>query len=154
MAQTSQRIMLIRWPELAAQARIELLDDLAPNVCDAMWEALPFQTIQGHALITGHMLFATTPVTTLARENVTLYTEMGVGGCYFGNASQNLGIIYGPVTEPEGQGVWGRVLEADHDVLQRVGPRIWENLVAPFGDLTINPLAKHPILVEASRSEA
>jgi hypothetical protein len=154
MPDSSERVMLLRWPELDAEVHVDLLDHLAPTVCDAMWEALPFQSIQGHALITGHMMFTTTPVTTLARENVTMYTEMGVGGCYFGNASQNLGIIYGPVTEPEGQGVWGHVWESDHDVLKRVGARNWDNLVAPFGDLQRNPHAKHPILVEASRHQA
>jgi hypothetical protein len=143
--------MLLRWPDMDAEVHIELLEDLAPRICDAMWQALPFSTVQGHALITGEMMFATTRVSLIARENVTLYTEMGVGGCYFGSFSNSLGIIYGNVTEPEGQSVWGRIGEGEHELLRAVGVRVWQNLVAPFGDCRLNPVAKHPIVVEATR---
>lgn len=147
------RFLKVTWPEFETSIRIELLEDKAPGVCRDIWDALPFSTIQGHALVTGEMLFATTPVTSRARENVTLYTELGIGGCYLGNSSQNIGIVYGNVTEPEGQTKWGQVVEEDITALRKVGVANWRNLVAPFGDLALNPDAKHPILVEFARFE-
>lgn len=147
------RHLQVTWPEFETAITIELLEDKAPGVCADIWNALPFSTIQGHALITGEMLFATTPVTSRARENITLYTELGIGGCYLGNSSQNIGIVYGRVTEPEGQTKWGQVIPQDIPALKEIGRLNWRNLVAPFGDLTLNPEAKHPILVEFSRVE-
>lgn len=147
------RFLKVTWPEFDTSIKIELLEDKAPSVCKDIWDALPFSTIQGHALITGEMLFATTPVTSRVRENVTLYTKLGIGGCYLGNSSQNIGIVYGKVTEPEGQTKWGQVIAEDIPALKAMGLANWRNLIAPFGDRTLNPDAKHPVLVEFAKDE-
>jgi hypothetical protein len=144
----------MQWPSLSAEVRIDLLEDRAPVLCEDIWNSLPFETIQSHALITGEMMFATSPVTTLVRENVTLFTDMGVGAAFFGSSSQNFGLIYGGVNEPEGHPVWGRVRQEDVPELQRVGLAAWTNLVRPYGDGDDNPgvLTKRAIRVACSRA--
>lgn len=136
------------WPTLDARVTVDLQWEKAPQLCGLLAEQLPFASTQEHALITGGMLFATTRVSTLVRENVTAFTQMAVGACYFACGSQNVGLVYGPVTEPEAHSVWGVVPASDHAVLERVGHAIWRNTLAPFGDPAINPAAKQIIPVE------
>jgi|SRR5579884_386514 hypothetical protein len=146
------RVIRMTWPSLDASASIQLLDDRAPTICNLLWDALPWESVQGHALISGFMMFATSPVFTLARENVRLFTQMGPGDCAYGPGSQNVVVAYGPLTEPEGISVWGHVPREHWPTLRRVGQRAWQNLMAPYGDLTLNPLAKQIILVRYEKA--
>jgi hypothetical protein len=149
---SSARRLKMSWPSLNESIRIDLLADKAPSVCNLLWDCLPYKSIQSHALITGYMMLATSPVFTLARENLRLYTEAEPGDCLYGPGSQNVVLTYGPLTEPEGAGVWGKVLDKDLDALARVGRRAWENLVAPYGNVALNPTAKQSLLVVCERA--
>ncbi|SDR63453.1 hypothetical protein SAMN05519103_08630 [Rhizobiales bacterium GAS113] len=135
------------WPTLDARADVDMLWRDAPTLCGLLWDALPFQSVQEHALITGCMLFASTRISTLVRENTTTFIDMAPGACYFATGSQNVGLVYGHVTEPEGQSVWGRVREADWPTLDRVGRAVWANTMAADCDIGINPFAKRIIPV-------
>lgn len=150
-------LMKVVWPRLGAEVRIQPLLQEAPHLAPALMDGLPFETVQGHALITGPMLFAPTRVSTPVRENVTLFTDMPVGACWYGSASQNVGIVYGPLTEPEGFSVWGQVHEDDLATLADVGRAVWENLMRPNGhpaalDETNHALAPHKELIVARHS--
>lgn len=147
-----RKIMAMSWPALDARISIRLLEDEAPTVCRMLWEALPYKSLQSHALITGQMLLATAPVFTLARENLRLYTEVEPGACLYGAGSQNVIISYGALTEPEGSGIWGQVLDEDMETLAGVGLAAWNNLVAPYGNPALNPGAKRNLLVVCERA--
>jgi hypothetical protein len=149
-SEQGRHMMRMRWPGLDAEVTVRLLDDLAPTLSKDMWEALPFSSIQGHALITGDMMFATVPVTSLVRENVTLFTSMPVGGCFFGRNSQNLGVVYGPLSEPEGHSIWGQVIEEDFGTLKRVGDAVWDNLMLPWSRDPDGVRTRRHLLVEYS----
>ena len=146
-----KRFMRMTWPSLNASVRVALQDDKAPQICDSLWNALPYQSVQAHALITGYMMFATSPVFTLARENISLMSDQRPGDCFYGAGSQNIVVVYGPLTEPEGACRFGRVVEEDIHVLAPVGRRAWDNMIAPYGDMTLNPGAKQIIRVEYER---
>ncbi|CAH1664539.1 conserved hypothetical protein [Hyphomicrobiales bacterium] len=148
----SKKTLKMSWPAFDASIRIEVYDDKAPTVAGKIWDALPFKTIQSHALITGPMLLATAPVLTLARENLKLYTDVQPGECLYGAGSQNLIICYGGLTEPEGAGIWGKVYPEDLDTLVKVGHKAWANLIAPYGNDELNPLSKRNILVVCERA--
>lgn len=135
------------WPTLDASVTADLDWDAAPQLCALLVGRMPFESTQEHALITGGMLFATTRVSTLVRENVRTFTNMAVGACYFACGSQNVGLVYGPVTEPEGHSVWGRIAPEHHATLARVGHELWRNTIAPFGDPARDPAAKRIIPV-------
>lgn len=143
----SPRFMKMTWPTLETDVRVRFLDDQAPTICNLLWNALPYESVQGHALISGCMIFATSPIFTLARENVRQFVDMGIGACAYGAGSQNVVVAYGFLTEPEGISIWGQVPEEDWPTLRRVGRRAWENMIAPYGDLSLNPIAKQIILV-------
>jgi hypothetical protein len=143
--------MRMIWPTFDAAVDVDMHWDVAPNLCRLIWKELPFRSVQEHALITGCMLFASTRISTLVRENSTTFIDMVRGACYFATGSQNLGLVYGDVTEPEGQSVWGQVVKADWLTLERVGEAVWMNTLAADGDPKINPFAKRIIPVEFER---
>lgn len=41
------------------------LDDRNAALADALWEALPYQSLQGHALVAGHHLYHVAPIPSL-----------------------------------------------------------------------------------------
>jgi hypothetical protein len=148
----TKRFMTMSWPTLNVSVRVGLLEDKAPTICEALWNALPYESVQAHALITGYMMFATAPVFTLARENVTLMSDQKPGDCFYGAGSQNIVVVYGPLTEPEGACRFGQVVEADIPRLTIVGRRAWDNMIAPYGDPALNPAAKQIIPVTYARA--
>jgi len=139
--------MRMIWPDLDSSVDVEMHWDLAPTLCGLLWDQMPFRSVQEHALITGCMLFATTRISTLVRENSKTFLDMARGACYFATGSQNIGLVYGDVTEPEAHSVWGQVAEADWATLERVGQAIWANTLASDADPTVNPFAKRIIAV-------
>jgi hypothetical protein len=147
-----KRLMTMTWRSLNTSVRVLLLDDKAPRICESLWNALPYKSVQAHALITGHMMFATSPVFTVARENIVLMSDQKPGDCFYGAGSQNVVVVYGPLSEPEGACRFGQVVKEDIPLLGPVGRRIWDNMIAPFGDLTLNPAAKQIIEVEYARA--
>lgn len=132
----------IEWPTLDARVTVTFLWDDAPEICRLIAAALPFSTVVEHGVISGAMIYATTRVSTTLRENVQTFDEMVTGLCFFASASQNIGLIYGDVHEPQGQSIWGRLDPADAGVLAGVGRRIWFNTIAPMGDVKLNPYAR------------
>jgi hypothetical protein len=150
----AKRFMTMAWPCLDVSVRVLLLDDKAPKICESLWGALPYKSVQAHALITGYMMFATAPVFTVTRENISLMSDQRPGDCFYGAGSQNVVVVYGPLTEPEGACRFGQVVKEDIPLLGSVGRRVWENMIAPYGDLTLNPAAKQIIQVEYTRAQA
>ncbi len=146
-----KRMMRMVWPALDTAVNVDMHWDIAPTLCGLIWEQMPFRSVQEHALITGCMLFASTRISTLVRENSTTFIDMPPGACYFATGSQNVGLVYGDVSEPEGQSVWGRVEQADWPTLEKVGRAVWANTMAADGDPRINPFAKRIISVEFER---
>lgn len=45
--------IVIEWPLLGRRVRAELLEDLNPLACDDLWQLLPFDSIQSHAVAAG-----------------------------------------------------------------------------------------------------
>lgn len=49
----SARQIEISWPNFGITVTADL-DDRNPALADALWESLPYQSLQGHALIAGN----------------------------------------------------------------------------------------------------
>ncbi len=54
----------IAWPDLGITVTAEL-DGRNPELADALWESLPYQSLQGHALVAGEHLYHAAPVPAL-----------------------------------------------------------------------------------------
>lgn len=121
------RRIQIEWAELGITVSAEL-DGRNPALADALWNALPYRTLQGHALVAGHHLFHVAPVHELlylpAEQKVDRRTVPD--GTVFCSRLQHLGIKYGELTEPMPATPVGRVRSADLDALAEAGRAVWD----------------------------
>jgi hypothetical protein len=94
----------------------DLLDDDAPNTCDALWDLLPLQTKVVHDIWSGHQILAHLDnAIVLDPENVLTYIPVPGdvfyyyrpahyfrGAPYGRSESAELGIVYDRDTRPQG----------------------------------------------------
>ncbi|MEW2357112.1 hypothetical protein [Spirillospora sp. NPDC029432] len=120
------------------------LDDRNPALAEALWKALPYRSLQGHALVAGHHLFHVAPVHDLlhlpAAHRVDRRTVPD--GTVFCSKLQHLGIKYGELTEPMPATPVGRVVPDDLDALAEAGRAVWESVYA----------SKKPVVAEVRRA--
>lgn len=145
MAETlSGRQIEIAWPELGITVTAEL-DDRNPELADALWEALPYRSLQGHALVAGQHLYHVAPIPSLlhlpASTRIADRRE-APDGTVFCSALQHLGIKYGTLTEPMPASPVGRIRDDDLPALLEAGQQIWDSVYS----------TKQPILAEVRKA--
>ncbi|MBB5083697.1 cucumopine synthase-related protein [Nonomuraea endophytica] len=140
---TEERSVEIVWPTLGITVSATL-DDRNAALADALWQALPYRSLQGHALVAGHHLYHVAPVHSLlhlpAAQRVDRRTVPD--GTVFCSRLQHLGIKYGPLTEPMPATPIGQVVPDDVDSLMEAGRAIWESVYS----------TKKPIVAEVRRA--
>ncbi|WP_306359262.1 hypothetical protein [Nocardia sp. CC227C] len=135
----SGRHIDIAWPALGITVTAEL-DGRNPELAAALWEALPYRSLQGHALVAGEHLYHVAPVPALL--HLPASTRIGdrreaPDGTVFCSALQHLGIKYGALTEPMPATPVGRVRAADMPALAAAGQAIWEAVYATKQTITV-----------------
>ncbi|WP_067530934.1 hypothetical protein [Nocardia crassostreae] len=138
------RQLEIAWPELDITVTAEL-DGRNAELADALWEALPYQSLQGHALVAGQHLYHVAPIPSLlhlpASTRIADRRE-APDGTVFCSALQHLGIKYGALTEPMPASPVGRIREAGLPGLLAAGEAIWESVYS----------SKRPIIAEVRKA--
>ncbi|GAA5086407.1 hypothetical protein HNP84_003537 [Thermocatellispora tengchongensis] len=133
----------IVWPELDITVQADL-DDRNPALADALWQSLPYRSLQGHALVAGHHLFHVAPIHSLlhlpAHHKVDRRLEPD--GTVFCSRLQHLGIKYGALTEPMLATPVGLVREEDTARLAEAGRAVWESVYS----------TKRPVIAEVRRA--
>ncbi|MEV4253095.1 hypothetical protein AB0J52_07975 [Spirillospora sp. NPDC049652] len=138
------RCIEIEWPGLGLAVTAEL-DDRNPALAQALWDGLPYRSLQGHALVAGHHLYHVAPI----HELVHLHGEHRVDrrtvpdGTVFCSKLQHLGIKYGELTEPMVATPVGRVRSDELDALTEVGRAVWESVYS----------TKKPIVAAVRRAD-
>ncbi|MEU8031189.1 hypothetical protein AB0C13_21530 [Streptomyces sp. NPDC049099] len=140
----SGRHVEIAWPDLGITVTAEL-DDRNTVLADALWEALPYQSLQGHALVAGQHLYHVAPIHSLLHLSATYRLadrREAPDGTVFCSALQHLGIKYGTLTEPMPASPVGQVRPQDMPALREVGRAVWDAVYS----------TKKPLLVEVRRA--
>ncbi|MDP9301425.1 MAG: DUF3830 family protein [Actinomycetota bacterium] len=110
------RKIRISFPDGGASATADLLEDDAPNTCDAIWSLLPLRLTAIHDIWSGHEVLAHLDNTVVLKpENVLTYIPMPGdifyyyrpphyfrGAPYGRSESAELGIVYDRDTRPQG----------------------------------------------------
>jgi hypothetical protein len=119
----------IGWPALGT-AVIAELDERNADLARSLWDALPYRSLQGHALVAGLHLYHVAPVHDLlhTRGTYTLDRREAPDGTLFASRLQHLGIKYGELTEPMPAAPIGQVLPEHLDTLVESGRAVWEAL--------------------------
>ncbi|MCD2462685.1 hypothetical protein MBT42_03835 [Streptomyces sp. MBT42] len=142
----SGRQIEIAWPDLGITVTAEL-DGRNTELADALWESLPYQSLQGHALVAGEHLYHAAPIPSLLHlgpDTRIADRREAPNGTVFCSGLQHLGIKYGTLTEPMPANPVGRIREEDIPALLEAGKAIWDSVYS----------TKKPILVEVCRAGA
>jgi hypothetical protein len=135
----------IVWPGLGIRVTAEL-DGRNAALADALWDALPYRSLQGHALVAGQHLYHVAPIPSLLHLPASTRIadrRDAPDGTVFCSALQHLGVKYGPLTEPMPASPVGRVRPEDIPALVEAGRAVWDAVYT----------TKHPVLVEVRRAE-
>ncbi|MQY08163.1 cucumopine synthase-related protein [Actinomadura macrotermitis] len=140
---TIEKRIEIEWPSLGLSVTAGL-DGRNRALAEALWDALPYRSLQGHALVAGHHLYHVAPV----HELVHLHGEDRVDrrtvpdGTVFCSRLQHLGIKYGELTEPMAATPIGRIPADELDTLVQAGREVWASVYS----------TKKPIVAEVRRA--
>lgn len=139
------RKMLMEFPDFDTKMVIEL-DETNKELCDEVWNALPFSSVQEHGMVTGEIIYCWVPVLSQAKiEKKQLHMESPVGRVSYSQGTGNKIIIkYGECSEDLYAPVLGLIDEKYHGELKRVSREVWFNY---FND-------KKVLIVNFSKLEA
>lgn len=131
------------WPSLGITVTADL-DDRNATLAQALWESLPYRSLQGHALVAGHHLYHVAPIHSLHHLPAVYRVDRRTvpDGTLFCSRLQHLGIKYGKMTEPLPATPVGQVVEGDDDALAEAGRAVWESVYS----------SKKPVVVEVRRA--
>ncbi|MDL4820740.1 cucumopine synthase-related protein [Actinomadura opuntiae] len=133
----------IGWPVLGVTVTADL-DERNAVLADALWNALPYRSLQGHALVAGHHLYHVAPVHEVLHLSAAYRVDRRTvpDGTLFCSRLQHLGIKYGELTEPMAATPIGRVVPGDLDALADAGRAVWESVYS----------SKKPVVAEVRRA--
>lgn len=122
------RKILLQWPELGLSAKAELADDLNPELCEEVWQALPVSSIISNAVVTDGSMYCWIPLLSFAPVHVKERIDQAPVGRlrYSQNTGNKIIVQYGDCNEDVYAAVLGKVCEEDLDVIRRVGEKAKE----------------------------
>lgn len=122
----------IQWPDLGVGVRATLEKE-AQRLCDLLWSQLPIESIMVHGVISGQIIYSWSPIPPIfIKENQKLMSELAPGDMYIGPFTQNIGIVYGKVSEPMPTNHFAKIRKEDIPKLSEIGIRIWQNMLQPY----------------------
>lgn len=115
----------IEWIDFKTAVTVDLLDEENPGICEAFWQALPFQTIFAASMSAGEMLKIPIPVILpeAPPEKRVCFTDQPPGTII----SHGMGVLllrYGIVEEPFMDPIIGMVPKEEQDKLWSVSRKL------------------------------
>jgi hypothetical protein len=119
----------ISWESIGARVRIHLDEECNADLVEPLWEALPYQTLQTHAIVAGDCVYHVVPAHGLlhAVPDRRVDRNLQPNGTVFCSAVQHLTIKYGDLTEPMPAAPIGTVVPADVESLPKIGQMVWDS---------------------------
>jgi len=117
----------IEWPDFGVTIPVNLLDEENPQICEAFWQSLPFQTIFAASMSAGEMFKIPIPRTlpSATPEKSVLFSE-DISGTISSLGMGSLLLKYGMVVEPFRIPRIARVPEEELDKLRNVAEKLRE----------------------------
>ena len=99
------------------------------QLCDEIWEALPFDSVQEHGMVSGELIYSWVPLVSEAEvEYRLMYTESPFGCVTYSQGTGNKIIIkYGPCSEDLSAPVLGYIQKDSLKKLAEAGRAVWFN---------------------------
>lgn len=124
------KIFTINWPKLEKAVEAELNEDQDRELQESFWNALPFSSIQSHAVCAGLQMYA--PFRSVCLPSNPKYepmNEQAVGRVNLELDFQYLAINYGPMSEPVPALPIAQIRDEDIEEIKQIGKMAWENLL-------------------------
>ncbi|WP_134662553.1 MULTISPECIES: hypothetical protein [unclassified Amycolatopsis] len=118
----------IEWVQLGVTVNAEL-DGRNPKLADLLWESLPYNSLQNHALVSGNHLYHLAPIRELifTQADRTEDRTLSPDGTVFLSQLQHLAVKYGPLSEYLPAAPVGRVMSSDLGRLKKAGEACWDS---------------------------
>lgn len=129
------RKIRVEFPELRKSLVIEM-DERNKDLCNEVWDVLPFDAVQEHSMVSGQSMYAWVPLISTAKVNIKiLRTEAPIGWVAFNQGTGNkISMKYGELSEDLYGNSLGYIPQKYHDDLKQIGKEIWANY---FGEKRI-----------------
>jgi hypothetical protein len=120
----------IRWEPIGASVRFTLDEGRNSDLIEPLWDALPYQTLQGHALVAGDCFYHVPPAHSLlwAVPDYRVDRQAMPNGTVFCSSAQHLTFKYGDLSEPMPASPIGSVVPEDVGSLREIGAQIWASV--------------------------
>jgi hypothetical protein len=121
----------IEWQPIGITVRARLFETPNRNLSDLFWDALPYNALQNHALVSGHHLYHLVPLVDLIHTQAEQKVDrtLSPDGTLFLSQLQHLAIKYGPLSEYIPAAPVGSVIPEDLSLLREVGHACWSATV-------------------------
>lgn len=118
----------MEFPDFGRKMIIKL-EEANVELCDEIWDALPFTCVQEHGMVSGYMIYCWIPLISLAGiHKKMLHTESPVGCVNYSQGTGNKIIVkYDECNEDLSAPVLGYVPEEYWEDLRAIGHDIWFN---------------------------
>lgn len=118
----------IEWQPIGITVTAQLIESPNRNLSDLLWDRLPYNALQNHALVSGDHLYHLVPIPELL-YTAAEYKEdrtKSPDGTLFLSQLQHLAIKYGNLSEYIPAAPIGYVRDADIPLLKEVGRACWQ----------------------------
>lgn len=128
-SEENMRQIEIEWVQLNTKVVATLAEDKNPELCDLLWNYLPYSSIQHHALISGQHLYHYDPIVEsfFAPAKMKQSRSQSPDGTVFLSYLQHLSIKYGFLTEDLPAAPVARVIPEHIEALKKAGAAIWNS---------------------------
>jgi hypothetical protein len=118
----------IEWVGIERKVTADLIETKNPNLCNLLWESLPYNSVQSHALVSGDHLYHVVPSWQLVWEQAMFKEDrtQSPDGTVFLSQLQHLAVKYGRLSEYIPAAPVGRVIDEHIPILKQAGQEIWE----------------------------
>jgi Cucumopine synthase C-terminal helical bundle domain len=117
----------IEWMGIGRKVTADLFDDQNVELSELLWNNLPYNSVQNHALVSGDHLYHVAPIAKLVYSHPTTREDRTKSpyGTVFLSHLQHLAVKYGELTEYLSAAAVGRVIPAHIATLKQAGQEIW-----------------------------
>jgi len=124
------KIIEISFSPIKITIRARLLENLNRELCEILWNSLPYRSIQCHALVAGEQLYHYTPIIEAIHYQAQTKedkTRQPIGRINM-SSLQLMSIKYGLITEYLESVPVAQVVEEDLGKLKKVGKIVWKSV--------------------------
>lgn len=124
------KYIILKFAPIEITIKARLLYELNPGLCEILTKALPYRSVQCHALVAGQQLYHYTPIVdaiTYKAKTKEDKTKQPIGRINM-SSLELLSIKYGIITEYLTSVPVAQVVDEDIEKLKKVGSLVWKSV--------------------------